>query len=89
MPDPTAADSAGARPRVLHLISDERRGGAQNFARDLHRELRRRGQASALCALAPHPALPPARPGAVVSEVCTAGTAVPGTCGEGLTCTVN
>ncbi|MGW2376741.1 glycosyltransferase family 4 protein [Kitasatospora sp. NPDC001683] len=83
MPDHTAADSAGVRPRVLHLISDERRGGAQNFARDLHRELRRRGQASALCALAPHPAVPPARPGAVVSGVCTAGTAVPGTCGEG------
>ncbi|MFD5464299.1 glycosyltransferase family 4 protein [Kitasatospora sp. NPDC127059] len=83
MPDPTAADSAGARPRVLHLISDERRGGAQNFARDLHRELRRRGQASALCALAPHPALPAALPGAVAPGVCTAGTAVPGTCGEG------
>ncbi|MEV7601936.1 glycosyltransferase family 4 protein [Kitasatospora sp. NPDC089797] len=110
MPDHTAADPAGARPRVLHLISDERRGGAQNFARDLHRELRRRGQASALCALAPHPAVPPARPGAAVSPpsggsagsgasgpsgaprpstavgvpgVCTAGTAVPGTCGEG------
>ncbi|WP_369182484.1 glycosyltransferase family 4 protein [Streptomyces sp. Y1] len=56
MPDHTAAEPAGTRPRVLHLISDQRRGGAQNFARDLHRELRRRGQSSALCALAPHPA---------------------------------
>ncbi|MET8627771.1 glycosyltransferase family 4 protein [Kitasatospora sp. NPDC004669] len=82
MPDHTAADSAGARPRVLHLISDSRRGGAQNFARDLHRELRRRGQASALCALAPHPASPPARSGAVASGVCTAETVVPGTCDE-------
>ncbi|MGW3042673.1 glycosyltransferase family 4 protein [Kitasatospora sp. NPDC001159] len=82
MPDHTAADSAGARPRVLHLISDSRRGGAQNFARDLHRELRRRGQASALCALAPHPAVPPARSGAAASGACTAGTVVPGTCAE-------
>ncbi|MEV7359741.1 glycosyltransferase family 4 protein [Kitasatospora sp. NPDC091276] len=63
MPDHTSADPAGTRPRVLHLISDPRRGGAQNFARDLHRELRRRGQASALCALAPHPAAGPALPG--------------------------
>ncbi|MFJ9611192.1 glycosyltransferase family 4 protein [Kitasatospora sp. NPDC101176] len=61
MPDHTSADPAGARPRVLHLISDPRRGGAQNLARDLHRELRRRGQASALCALAPQPAAPVAR----------------------------
>ncbi|MBV2156022.1 glycosyltransferase family 4 protein [Kitasatospora sp. SUK 42] len=64
MPDRTSADPAGTRPRVLHLISDSRRGGAQNFARDLHRELRRRGQSSALCALAPHPAalaVPPGR----------------------------
>ncbi|MFJ9697567.1 glycosyltransferase family 4 protein [Kitasatospora sp. NPDC101183] len=60
MPDHTAADPAGTRPRVLHLISDQRRAGAQNFARDLHRELRRRGQASALCALAPQPAGRPA-----------------------------
>ncbi|MFE4398267.1 MULTISPECIES: glycosyltransferase family 4 protein [Streptomycetaceae] len=58
MPDHLSADPAGNRPRVLHLISDSRRGGAQNFARDLHRELGRRGQASALCALAPHPAVP-------------------------------
>ncbi|SOB80227.1 glycosyltransferase [Streptomyces sp. 1331.2] len=57
MPDHMSADSAGTRPRVLHLISDARRGGAQNFARDLHRELGRRGQSSALCALAPHPAV--------------------------------
>ncbi|MDH6710226.1 glycosyltransferase involved in cell wall biosynthesis [Kitasatospora sp. MAA19] len=62
MPDDTSADPAGTRPRVLHLISEPRRGGAQNFARDLHRELRRRGQASALCALAPHPAPRPAGP---------------------------
>nr|BFD94761.1 hypothetical protein KitaXyl93_61210 [Kitasatospora sp. Xyl93] len=57
MPDHLSADPAGNRPRVLHLISDSRRGGAQNFARDLHRELGRRGQSSALCALAPHPVL--------------------------------
>ncbi|WP_224283838.1 hypothetical protein, partial [Streptomyces sp. LS1784] len=57
MPDHLSADPAGNRPRVLHLISDSRRGGAQNFARDLHRELNRRGQPSALCALAPHPAV--------------------------------
>ncbi|WP_371521160.1 glycosyltransferase family 4 protein [Kitasatospora sp. NBC_01300] len=63
MPDHTSADPAGTRPRVLHLISDPRRGGAQNFARDLHRELRRRGQASALCALTPHQAAGPALPG--------------------------
>lgn len=62
MPDHMSADPAGTRPRVLHLISDSRRGGAQNFARDLHRELGRRGQSSALCALAPHPAV---HPGAV------------------------
>ncbi|MFD7587372.1 glycosyltransferase family 4 protein [Kitasatospora sp. NPDC059811] len=62
MPDHTSADPAGTRPRVLHLISDPRRGGAQNFARDLHRELRRRGQASALCALAPHPSPGPTGP---------------------------
>ncbi|MER7756745.1 glycosyltransferase family 4 protein [Kitasatospora sp. NPDC097643] len=55
MPDHTSADAAGTRPRILHVISDPRRGGAQNFARDLHRELRRRGQASALRALAPPP----------------------------------
>ncbi|MFF2750338.1 glycosyltransferase [Kitasatospora sp. NPDC058048] len=59
MPDHLSADPAGNRPRVLHLISDSRRGGAQNFARDLHRELGRRGQSSALCALAPHPAVHP------------------------------
>ncbi|MFG2916783.1 glycosyltransferase family 4 protein [Kitasatospora sp. NPDC048298] len=63
MPDHSSADPAGNRPRVLHLISDSRRGGAQNFARDLHRELSRRGQSSELCALAPHPA----------NHVCPAG----------------
>ncbi|WP_195911158.1 glycosyltransferase family 4 protein [Streptomyces kaniharaensis] len=59
MPDDTcdtSADPAGTRPRILHLISDSRRSGAQNFARDLHHELRRRGQSSALMALAPNPA---------------------------------
>ncbi|MFJ6623295.1 glycosyltransferase [Kitasatospora sp. NPDC091335] len=70
MPDHMSADPAGNRPRVLHLISDSRRGGAQNFARDLHRELSRRGQSSALCALAPHPA---ARPSPVESAPVSAG----------------
>ncbi|MEU8515311.1 glycosyltransferase family 4 protein [Kitasatospora sp. NPDC048722] len=58
MPDDTcdtSAEPAETRPRVLHLISDSRRSGAQNFARDLHHEMRRRGQASALMALAPNP----------------------------------
>ncbi|MFJ2581972.1 glycosyltransferase family 4 protein [Kitasatospora aureofaciens] len=59
MPDDTcdtSADPAETRPRILHLISDSRRSGAQNFARDLHHEMRRRGQSSALMALAPNPA---------------------------------
>ncbi|MFG2824705.1 glycosyltransferase [Kitasatospora sp. NPDC048365] len=43
------------QPRVLHVITDPRRRGAQNLARDLHRELLRRGQPSALRALHPHP----------------------------------
>ncbi|MFF3070126.1 glycosyltransferase family 4 protein [Kitasatospora sp. NPDC057936] len=58
MPDDTcdtSADPAETRPRILHLISDSRRSGAQNFARDLHHEMRRRGQSSALMALAPNP----------------------------------
>ena len=61
MPDAASTLPAGARPRVLHVITDPRRRGAQNLARDLDRELRRRGQASALRALAPHPdaAAPP------------------------------
>ncbi|WP_149038271.1 glycosyltransferase [Kitasatospora sp. MBT63] len=44
-----------APPRVLHLITDPRRRGAQNLARDLHAELLRRGRPSALVALQPHP----------------------------------
>ncbi|MFD7989212.1 glycosyltransferase family 4 protein [Kitasatospora indigofera] len=55
MSDAASHLPAGARPRVLHVIADPRRRGAQSFARDLDRELRRRGQASALRALAPHP----------------------------------
>ncbi|MFF1869089.1 glycosyltransferase family 4 protein [Kitasatospora herbaricolor] len=55
MPDAASHLPAGARPRVLHVIADPRRRGAQSLARDLDRELRRRGQASALRALAPHP----------------------------------
>jgi len=42
-------------PRVLHLITDPRRRGAQNLARDLHGELRRRGAPSELRSLQPHP----------------------------------
>ncbi|MER6303623.1 glycosyltransferase family 4 protein [Kitasatospora sp. NPDC001539] len=82
MPDHTAADSAGDRPRVLHLISDPRRAGAQNLARDLHRELRRRGQASALCALAPRPAVPAPRPAAARPGPCTVGGTAPDACGQ-------
>ncbi|MFC9329837.1 glycosyltransferase family 4 protein [Kitasatospora sp. NPDC057015] len=58
MSDAASHLPAGARPRVLHVISDPRRRGAQSFARDLDRELRRRGQASALRALAPPPDAP-------------------------------
>ncbi|MGW6914244.1 glycosyltransferase family 4 protein [Kitasatospora sp. NPDC054939] len=64
MPDATSATTAGTRPRILHVITDPRRRGAQNLARDLHRELRRRGQGSALRALAPHPDTRPGTPGA-------------------------
>ncbi|MGW4894911.1 glycosyltransferase family 4 protein [Kitasatospora sp. NPDC004240] len=64
MPDATSATTAGTRPRILHVITDPRRRGAQNLARDLHRELRRRGQGSALRALAPHPDARPGSPGA-------------------------
>ncbi|MFE2726413.1 glycosyltransferase family 4 protein [Kitasatospora sp. NPDC059327] len=71
MPDATPAKTAGTRPRILHVITDPRRRGAQNLARDLHRELRRRGQASALRALAPHPDAVPDAPD-------TLGTAVLG-----------
>ncbi|WP_282205185.1 glycosyltransferase [Kitasatospora fiedleri] len=44
-----------AEPRVLHVITDPRARGAQRLARDLHEELLRRGQHSALVALHPHP----------------------------------
>ncbi|MFE1317509.1 glycosyltransferase [Kitasatospora phosalacinea] len=44
-----------ADPRVLHVITDPRARGAQRLARDLHRELLRRGQPSELAALHPHP----------------------------------
>ncbi|MFB6891283.1 glycosyltransferase family 4 protein [Kitasatospora sp. NPDC056327] len=62
MPEATPVRTAGTRPRILHLISDPRRSGPQNLARDLHHELRRRGQASALRALAPHPDAHPDAP---------------------------
>ncbi|MFJ1707740.1 glycosyltransferase [Kitasatospora sp. NPDC088346] len=54
-----------APPRVLHLITDPRRRGAQNLARDLHAELLRRGRPSTLCALQPHQDAP-ADPGTPV-----------------------
>ncbi|WP_441248723.1 glycosyltransferase family 4 protein [Kitasatospora sp. McL0602] len=47
------SDAVSAPPRVLHLITDPRRHGAQNFARELNAELRRRGQPSELRALRP------------------------------------
>ncbi|HSA51102.1 MAG TPA: glycosyltransferase family 4 protein [Yinghuangia sp.] len=48
----------GSSPRtprggVLHVVTDPRRRGAQTFAYDLHRELRSRGVASEIAALAP------------------------------------
>ncbi|MDH6579438.1 glycosyltransferase family 4 protein [Kitasatospora sp. MAP5-34] len=49
------SDAASAPPRVLHLVTDPGRFGAQNFARDLHAELLRRGQPSELRALHPQP----------------------------------
>ncbi|MFJ5927137.1 glycosyltransferase [Kitasatospora sp. NPDC092948] len=51
-----------AEPRVLHVITDPRARGAQRLARDLHGELLRRGQASELVALHPHPDADPADP---------------------------
>ncbi|MER6399793.1 glycosyltransferase family 4 protein [Kitasatospora sp. NPDC001603] len=69
MPDATPAKTAGTRPRILHVITDPRRRGAQNLARDLHRELRRRGQASALRALAPHPDAAPDAPDTLATTV--------------------
>ncbi|MFF2045197.1 glycosyltransferase family 4 protein [Kitasatospora sp. NPDC058170] len=69
MPDATSAKTAGTRPRILHVITDPRRRGAQNLARDLHRELRRRGQASALRALAPHPDAHPDAPDTLATTV--------------------
>ncbi|UGQ10573.1 glycosyltransferase [Yinghuangia sp. ASG 101] len=52
----------GSSPRdgVLHVITDPRRRGAQTFAYDLHHELRARGTASRIVALAPDPPAPPA-----------------------------
>ncbi len=44
-------DCPSAPPRVLHLVTDPRPLGAQDFARDLDAELRRRGQPSELRAL--------------------------------------
>ncbi|WP_354639014.1 glycosyltransferase [Kitasatospora camelliae] len=52
------SDPAPAAPRVLHVITDPRRRGAQNLARDLHGELLRRGRPSELRALHPHPDAP-------------------------------
>ncbi|GAA2151640.1 glycosyltransferase family 4 protein [Kitasatospora kazusensis] len=54
------SDAASAPPRVLHLVTDPGRSGAQNLARDLHAELLRRGQPSDLRALRPDPAGSPA-----------------------------
>ncbi|MFD8481661.1 glycosyltransferase [Kitasatospora sp. NPDC059673] len=57
-----------AEPRVLHVITDPRARGAQRLARDLHAELSRRGQASELVALHPHPDADPADPVAVLGS---------------------
>ncbi|MEV7216411.1 glycosyltransferase [Kitasatospora cineracea] len=54
-----------ADPRVLHVITDPRARGAQRLAHDLHGELLRRGQPSALAALHPHPDADPAALGPV------------------------
>lgn len=52
-------DTASARrPSVLHLVTDPRRRGAQNLARDLHGELTARGGESRIAALRPHPDAP-------------------------------
>ncbi|WP_377272538.1 glycosyltransferase family 4 protein [Peterkaempfera sp. SMS 1(5)a] len=57
------SDTASAhRPRVLHLVTDARRRGAQNLARDLHGELLARGWDSRLAALQPHPDAPSGDP---------------------------
>ncbi|WP_405362573.1 glycosyltransferase family 4 protein [Kitasatospora sp. NBC_00085] len=79
MPDAMPAKTAGTRPRILHLITDPRRRGAQNLARDLHRELRRRGQASALRALAPHPDAHPDAPDTRATTVLGPGRLHPAT----------
>ncbi|MFD7644765.1 glycosyltransferase family 4 protein [Kitasatospora sp. NPDC059795] len=55
-----------AEPRVLHVITDPRARGAQRSARDLHGELVRRGQASEVVALHPHPDADPGEPVAVL-----------------------
>ncbi|WP_406195877.1 glycosyltransferase family 4 protein [Kitasatospora sp. NBC_01560] len=79
MPDATPAKTTGTRPRILHLVTDPRRRGAQNLARDLHRELRRRGQASALRALAPHPDAHPDAPDTRATAVLGPGRLHPAT----------
>ncbi|MFJ2781706.1 MULTISPECIES: glycosyltransferase family 4 protein [unclassified Kitasatospora] len=79
MPDAVSAKTAGTRPRILHVITDPRRRGAQNLARDLHRELRRRGQASALRALAPHPDAHPDAPDTRATTVLGPGRLHPAT----------
>ncbi|MGA5702909.1 glycosyltransferase family 4 protein [Peterkaempfera bronchialis] len=58
MPDTASAE----QPRVLHLVTDPRRRGAQNLARDLHAELLARGTESRIAALQPHPDAPPGDP---------------------------
>ncbi|MFJ3793672.1 glycosyltransferase family 4 protein [Kitasatospora sp. NPDC090091] len=79
MPEPTPATPNGTRPRILHLITDPRRRGAQNLARDLHRELRGRGRASALRALAPHPDAHPDAPDTRATVVLGPGRLHPAT----------
>ncbi|MEV0192549.1 glycosyltransferase family 4 protein [Kitasatospora purpeofusca] len=81
MPEATPVRTAGTRPRILHLITDPRRRGAQSLARDLHRELRRRGQASALRALAPHPDAHPDAPDTRATAVLGPGRLHPRTLG--------
>ncbi|MFI6445816.1 glycosyltransferase family 4 protein [Kitasatospora sp. NPDC050543] len=79
MPDEASATPAGRRPRVLHVITDPRRRGAQNLARDLDGELRHRGQASDLRALAPHPDARPDAPDTVRTAVLGPSRLHPGT----------
>ncbi|MER7708497.1 glycosyltransferase family 4 protein [Kitasatospora sp. NPDC097605] len=81
MPEATPVRTTGTRPRILHLITDPRRRGAQSLALALHRELRRRGQASALRALAPHPDALPDDPGTHPTTVLGPGRLHPRTLG--------